>query len=376
MTGSRLLAFFPIIVCTLCGCSNLMRSAGPLPDGYSLKEVAKVDAGAPFAVNRSGQLAAVSKGVLQIIDSDGVTREILEGAASALSFSPGGDKLAVALPGETRTMLRLFDRQGKLLAETDIPERATSMAWRSESQLLTTALGIRRLASGSELTSRLYLWNGSSPPAATTLSQVTVLPPLAKLPDELLWRTLSLAVSPYGDEIAYSSPRDRQTLAPYQSIAIRQLSGGAEREVGKTSVGSGGPLYAPDGDSLLVGDDHALTRRLSIPDGRELYAWPSPGYYPAISASGAYTFLDGHLYQDGRSILSLPTESRGAFLPDGSGLAISYDGKLYLISGLKDRGAPGPPADLERLLRLRRLRSLGLISEREYRAQKAGPQPR
>ena len=371
MTVFRLIALLPFIVSALTGCANLKPTA-QLPEGFAVRELAKADAGAPFAVNHSGRFAAISKGMLQIIDAQGIALDITEGTATALCFSPSGEKLAAALPTASQTLLRLFDRRGKVLAEATTPERVTSMAWRSESQLLATTLGIRKLASGWELTARLYSWDGSSPPVATTLSTVTLESPPAALPEQTLLRTLSLAVSPYGDEIAYSSLQDQQIFAPYQKITVRQLESGAEREVGKTSVGSGGPLYTPDGDSLLVGDEHALTRRLSIPDGREMDAWPSPGSYPALSSSGAYTFLDGCLYRDGRTVLSFPAQSRGVFLPDGSGLAISCDGKLYLISGLKDQTKPRSPAELERLLKLRRLRSLGLISEKEYSAQKAG----
>jgi hypothetical protein len=74
-------------------------------------------------------------------------------------------------------------------------------------------------------------------------------------------------------------------------------------------------------------------------------AWPSPGRYPAISSSGAFTLLDGTLYQDGRSVLSFPAQAMGAFLADGSGLAVSYSGELYLMSGLKDQARPRSAAE-------------------------------
>lgn len=370
MNRFRLLALFPFILGSLADCTVATQGT-LLPDGFAVRELSKADAGAPIAASGNGRLAAISKGTLLMIGSDGVARELAQGAATALCFSPGGEKLAAALPAQGHTFLRLFDRQGRPFAEATIPETITSMTWRSESQLLAAALGVGNVEAGCELTSLLYLWDGLTPPVATTLSRVTVPPAEAKRLEHDLLRTLSLDISPYGDEIAYGSLKTRPNFAPYQSIAVRRLEDGAEREVGKTSVGSGGPLYTPDGESLLVGDDHALTRRLSIPDGREIYAWPAPGDYPAISPSGAFTFLDGRVYENGRTLFSFPTRSRGAFLPDGSGLAVSYDGKLYLLSGLKDQ-APGPRANLEQLLRLRRLRSLGLISEQEYRRQKAG----
>ena len=369
MIGFRFIAALLFSLPALAGCATLGQDAS-LPDGFSIKEMAEVDAGTPFAVNRNGSFAAVFKGAIRLIDSKGVGSNLGEGNAAALCFSPSGNKLAAALPAAERTLLRLFDSQGKLLGETTLPELVTSLSWRSESQLAVGTLSVDKLPSGTRLAARLYLWDGSAPPVGSLLREVSLRPQTAKSLQGATFRSFYLAVSPYGDEIAYSSLVDAQILPPYQRITVRNLESGREWEIGKTSAGSGGPIYAQDGESLLVGDEHALTRRLSIPDGREMDAWPAAGDYPALSPSGAYTFLNGRLYRDGRTILSFPSQSRGSFLPDGSGLAVSYRDKLFLISGLNDAPVPAPPANLERLLQLRKLRSLGLISEKEYRKQK------
>ena len=370
MTGFRFIALLlPVILCALTGCTTLMQGA-PLPDGFELKKVTKANPGTPFAVNRNGAFATITKGGIEITEADGSGRNIAREAASALCFSPAGDRLAVALPTEQGTLLRLFDLEGKVLGETTIPEQVTSIAWRSEQQVLAASLSIKKFTFGSELTSRLYQWDGLTPPLGTTLSDVTVRPPVGKLPPEQLFNSLAIAVSPYGDEIAYSQLKDPPLFTPYLRIAVRHLETGAEREVGKTSLGSGAVLYTPDGESLLVGDAQSLTRKLSLPDGKEIDAWPSPGSHSALSPSGSYIFLDGRLYQNGHTITTFPPQTRGAFLPDGSGLALSYDGKLFLVTGLKDRPAILPREDRDRLLKLRRLRSMGLITEKEYRAQK------
>ena len=375
MTGFRsLAALLSLFVCTLTGCTTLMQGAPPLPEGFTVKDVAKADKNGPFAVSRNGSFAAVSGKALVLTDASG-GRKIAKAKATALSFSPSGAKLAAAVPGEKQTTLRLFDDKGSALAETTIPDRVTSLAWRSEGELLATALTIQRFSFGSLLTSRMYSWDGATAPVATTLGDVTVRPALGKVPEEELFKTLNLAVSPYGDEIAYSTLKDPPLFQPFLRIAIRHLETGAEREVAQTDLGSGAPIYAPDGESLLVGDAHRMTRRLTLPDAKEINAWPSPGNNSAISPSGSYVFLDGTLYQDEKSVIHFPEQSRAAFLPDGSGLAVSYDGKLYLVTGLEDQAAPALPADLGRLLKLRRLRSLKLITEQEYRNQKGSLRP-
>lgn len=362
-------ALILLISSTLTGCATLLQTT-PLPEGFALKKVAKSEPGTPFAANRRGSLASVTGNGIEITDADGSSRTISGDKATLLCFSPGGNRLAAATPTDNGTVVRLFDLEGKLLGETAIAERVTSMTWRTGEELLAASLTIKKFTFGAQLTSRLYQWDGQTAPLATTLSDVTVRPPVGKIPQEVLYRSLILAVSPYGDEIAYSSLRDPPLFTPYLKVATRHIETGAEHDVAKTSIGSGNIIYTPDGESLIVSDAQAMTRRISVPGGKETFAWPSPGSNAALSPSGNYTFLDGQLYHEGKTIVSFPPQTRGAFLPDGSGLAVSYEGKLYLVTGLRDKASAPPSADMDRLLKLRRLRSQGLITEQEYQAQK------
>jgi WD40 repeat protein len=370
MAGYRFIAAtLSLFLCPLAGCTAALQNS-KLPEGFAIRSIARVDAGAPFAVNRTGAVAAMAGGALQVIDlSGGTGRRIAPAPATDLCFSPKGERLAAAFATNDKSLLRLFDLQGKVLAEAIITGRVTSIGWRSEKELLATVLVMRRYSFGSELTGLLYRWNGEAPPAATPLSSVTARPQIAQLPEATLFGSLSMALSPYGDEIAYSTLKDPPLFTPYLRIAVRHIDTGAEREVAQSPIGSGGLLYAPDGESLLVGETRGLSRRLSLPDGREIYAWPASGDQTALSPSGSYAFMDGRLYQGGREITWLP-EARGAFLPDGSGLVISQDRTLSLITGLNDRQPPGLQGNLERILELRRLRMLGLITDKEFKARK------
>ena len=371
MRGFRLLfAAFALLGFGLTGCSTLMQGA-PLPEGFEVKKVAKADAGAPFSVSRTGTVAAVSKGSVRLTEG-GVTRTIAEGAATEVSFSPSGEKLAVVLPAEKKSVLRLFDRQGKGIAETTIPMTVTGIAWKSDEAVVATAVAFKKYSFGSHLTTFLYQWDGAADPASARMSEVTIRPNLANLPEEQLFANFNMALSPYGDEIAYSSLKDPPLFTPYQRVAIRHLESGNERDVAVTALGSGGPVFLPDGESILVGNTHGMTREIAVPEPKEIGAWPSPGKYPALSPSGSYLFLDGRLYQGDRTVIQFPTKSRAQFLPDGSGLAVSHDGKLYLVTGLNDPATPALPADTAKLLQLRRLRSMGLITEQEFRVQKEG----
>lgn len=353
---------------SLAGCASTMPAQ--LPEGFQVKPVARADAGAPFDVNRRGAFASLSKGEIEITDAQGKSVSIARGAASALSFSPSGDRVAAALPSGNLTLLRLLDGDGKVLGETQLTGRVTSVAWRSESEVLAGVLNVKKYSFGSRVTSRLFQWNGVAAPLATTLNDVTVRPRVGNLPDDVLYNQLIIAVSPYGDEIAYSTLKDPPLFSPYLKIVTRHLESGSASEVAQASLGAGKVVYTPDGDCLVIGDAEKSARRISIPEGKELESWPSAGSNPALSPSGSYVLLDGHLYQKGKEIATFPPEAKGVFLPDGSGLALSYQGRLYLVSGLKDRPGPALPADLDRVLKLRRLRSQGLITDQEYKNQK------
>jgi len=373
MTGPRALALLlPLVLSTLTGCAAATLKSSALPEGFAVRNLAKVDAGAPFSVSRTGSFAVTSGGTLQVIDPSGAPgRRFAPAPASDLSFSPGGDRLAAAFPSADQSALRLFDLQGQTLAEARVPGRVTFIVWRSEKELLATALVIRRRSFGSELISTLYRWDTVAPPVATVLNDLTVRPAVGKLPDPLLYKSLRLALSPYGDEIAYSTLKDPPLFTPHLAISLRHLESGAERLVAETGIGSGGLAYLPDGDSLLVGDSQALTRRVTLPDGKETDAWPSAGDRLALSPSGSYLLLDGRLFQGSREIASFPSDSEASFLPDGSGIAISQGGALFLVTGLKDPKRPAEPGEPGRILELRRLRMLGLITEKEFKAKKS-----
>jgi hypothetical protein len=370
MIASRGIALLlSLSLATLTGCAATLPTS-PLPDGFAVRTFMKVDKGEPFAVTRAGHVAAVSAGTLQLFDpAGGPGRSIAPAPATDLSFAPDGTRLAAVFATTDRSLLRIFDLQGKLLGETLISGRVTSLAWRSDKELLAASLTIKKFSFGSELVSVLYRWDTVAPPLAIPLSDVTVRPTLAKLPEKQLLRTLTMALSPYGDEIAYSALKDPPLFTPYLRIAVRHLDTGAERDVAETSIGSGGPLYMPDGESILAGDAQALTHQLSLSEGREMNAWPTAGDRIALSPSGSYLLLDGNLYQDGREIASFPKESIGVFLQDGSRLALSARGALFLVSGLQDPKPAGLPRDLERTLELRRLHMLRLITDQEYKAR-------
>lgn len=362
----------------LAGCAATLQTTS-LPEGVTVKTVAKIDAGAPLAVNRSGAMASVAEGSVRIfVPSAGpdltpgteIAKAVEATPVIALAFSPDGGRLAVVLASGGQSILRCYDLKGTLIAETSVPARVTSLAWRSERELLTTALVLKKFSFGTELASFLYRWDLKGQPAETAIYAVTIRPQLAKLPEEALYRTSSMALSPYGDEIAYTVLKDPPLFSPYLRVSLRHLDSGAEKVLAEIAIGSGGPVYTPDGESLLVGNHGGLARRLALPSGNETNAWPAQGDRIASSPSGSYLLMDGRLFQDGRLVSSLPSEATAAFLPDGSGLAVASNRGLFLVTGFKDEKPAARPGNLERILELRKLRMQGLITDAEFKARR------
>lgn len=355
----------------LTGCAATLHPTSPLPEGCAITPLGKVDKSGPLAVSRDGAVATVADAKIQVFSlSGGPGRIIAEGIPAELAFSPSGDRLAAVFNGKGESTLRLYDLTGKVLAETAIPNRVTDIAWRSDKELFATSLEIKRFSFGAELVGSLHRWDTVRQPVASPLSDLTVRPMVAKLPEEILYRSLMLAISPYGDEFVYTSLKDPPMFTPYLSVRIKHIDAGAERQVVEIGIGSGEPQFAPDGETLLAGDAGSLSRRISLPAGKELDAWPSPGDHLQVSPGGAYLYLDGHLYRDGKELTSFPKQAQAVFLPDGSGLVVRDGGGLFLVSGLSEPKRPALPTHSARILELRRLRILNLITETEYQSSR------
>ena len=199
--------------------------------------------GISIAVSRDGKIATVHEEAIEIISPDGQivkSAKIVGQRPNILSFSPNGTMLLAALPTATGSRLWVLTMDGKLLAETTMPERVTAALWRGDQYVKAAALNISRSGADTVLTSVSYDWDTSGTPVPTTLSSVTTRTEVSKLPDALLLNTLNMSLSPYGDEIAYSVLKSPPQFSPYQAVITRRIDSGSEHEVTRTSVGSGG----------------------------------------------------------------------------------------------------------------------------------------
>lgn len=362
-----LLAIF--VVCAT-GCATLPYTV-PLPEGSSVRKLGSADADTPFALSRKGFVAAVSGGTLEIIRiADGTVRKVAAEGITAVSFSPNGEKLALGTAEKGGNFLSLCDPDGALLARTEVTGRVIYLGWLPDQNLLAGSLLIKKFSFGSEMITEVYRWDGKERPAPDRINDITVRRRIDSWPEELLYGTFSMALSPYGDEIAFKTLKDPPLMAPYQLVLIRHLETCKQREITPALIGSDGPIYAPDGESIIIGGVEGKTRRLSLPEAKEIAVIGPESRHLAGSPNGSYLLSEGIFYEKERKSVTFPPEVRGVFSPDGTGLVLSYRGTLYLFSGLKDGPPPPPPKDPVQLLKLRRLRSLGLITNEEFNQEK------
>ena len=350
------------------GCARLPVS-GALPVGIAVARVTKVEAASPFAWDPGGTKIALVSGSFAIHDPAAGNSLPLGAVPSAVAWSPDGDHLAAAFPHDKDATLRIFNTRGALLSEADISGHVTKLAWRSEDELLVAAVTIDQLSFGADISGVLYRWKGIGKPAATTLTETTVRPFIARWPLETLYHTFTFALSPLGDEIVYTRLQDPPAFSPYVKICIRNLESGAEKEAAIAAVTSAGAVYSADGERILYGDGANASHWFDPWMGKELATFPTPGRTIALSPGNRYALIDGRLYRDGKEMVSFPATSEGAFAPAGGRLLLRYDGNLYMISGLSEPEADKKvPADRERLLTLRKWRSEGLISVPDYQS--------
>jgi hypothetical protein len=350
------------------GCAHLPVT-GTLPDTARITELTRVDADSPFALDAAGESVAFVDGGLRLKElASGNERPLSADAPTALAWSPDGKQLVAAFSQVQETVLRLYDRQGNVLSQGRLAGRVNSLAWRSSSEILAFVVKQRVYRFGAHLAQLLYRWDGKSEPAPTPLHETTLMPAFMQQWEGVMQRTLTFALSPLDDEIIYARLYAPPAFAPYLKLTLRHLESGTEREIADVSLLSAGGAFPGDGEKIVYGDGERESWLFDPWGNRALSTMPSPGRALALSPSGRYLLLDGHLYREGREIASFPAESVGAFASRGGRLALRNGGRLYLVTNLPEELATPPdPAVAARLRQLHKWLSEGLISAQDYR---------
>jgi len=364
----KALLFLIIFTIQLCGCVSIPDHSA-LPRGVSIDLLGEIDSDAPFAWHPDGNGIAYVRGKLHVENLSSGVRNKIETSPSSISWSPNGDRLVTASRDGNDTKLRIINMKGAVLEETTVRGNSVKLAWISESEILAASLAVERFKFGSNLRTILYKWIPGSSPVLTILNDVTMLPSRAKQRENIYYKSFLFAVSPLGDEIAYTKLVEPPNFPSYLKLVVRNIDSGREKDAPTIKLNPAGAVFSTDTENILYGDGIGAVRRLSPWTGIEQDVIATPGRTIALSSGDRYLYVDGRLYFEGQEIASFPAECEAAFAPTGGKILLKCDNSLSILSGLTDSYKKLPiPEGMDQILSLRKWRSEGLISEQEYQS--------
>ena len=122
-----------------------------------------------------------------------------------------------------------------------------------------------------------------------------------------------------------------------------------------------------DGEHLLYADGNGNVYRRNIWNDGIDAIFPASGTAIVAATAGESLFIDDTFYLANHPVARFPGASGGALNGRGDRLLVRADDRLWLVSGLPPGAGPNlPPAHLEQLVTLRRLRSEGAISQNDF----------
>ena len=342
----------------LAGCTppNLTARSGEL---NSLQAIVRVASDRFLAWSPDGSQLAVEHHGLKIYRlADGALHDTPIKHFDCVAWGDPG--LASAVSEDTHFSLRLLDAQGQLRELASGEGDVVDLAWASGQTLLALVLRHETYSFGINQRSYLIAWKPDSPLVEELLADVTLKPSTPRL-SKTFPLGPTLMVSPVGDEIIYRRLHDPPAFRAGYRVMVRHLATGRERKLGDQPLSVGGLAMMADGETALFADERQLLQLELWGEAREQVADEMVQH---VAVAGEYSYIDGALFRRQQRLWELPADFPGIFSPDGRHLAIIASAWLYLLD-LPEAAAR--LAVTPQLLKLRRLRALGLISADDYR---------
>jgi len=362
---SRLLCAGVMLSCAACSPVTLSFDDPLRPP---LLPVASASSTGLLAWNPSGSMIAVDNRGLALVDLDKGRSQRLSDPSPGLAAwgTPG---LAVAsVHGETAS-LRLVrsDAPGKGsgIESVEFDGVVTAMTWSRTGLLYALVNRHAYYQFGINQRTLLLRWRPGQEPTWEQLSDVTLDRSTPTLVGERFPFGPQLELSPLEDEILYSRLHDPPAFPAEYRVFVRHLETGKERMIGRHGLNGGEARLLPDGESALLAEGSFPLRKLPLwGEGEEGLPLPSG---PTLEVAGELVYVGGGLYRGSERLWQLTRPFPGRFSPDGSRLAILSQGQLYVLDTAATTSGVEPPSPSAKLLKLRRLRALELISPAEYR---------
>lgn len=357
-----------VAVLFLTACSHLPIK-GQSVTSLSSVPLSRIDSSHLYAADRSGSKVAFADNGLAVVNIlTGKRQAFADTSPVAVGWSPTGALLAAAFPMQQSNRVKVFDSQGLLVAEREIPGRISGIFWRSPQELYVITAELTSYRFGISYRLNLYCWQIGTDATVTILHETTIMPSFQeKYGTELLQGIIRPVLSPLGDELLYSKLMNPPAFSPYRKLIVRNLLRSTEQEIASVGLAAAGAMFSYDSEDVIYSDTTGDILQRKIWGGDTVHKLGLSGMMLAGSGGGHYLLTDGHLNLDGLLIATLPNRSESTFIPHGR-LLVAWDKILYLVQGLEpdDADLELTPQQLDKLTNIRSWRADGLITPDEY----------
>jgi hypothetical protein len=282
-----------------------------------------------------------------------------------LSISPDGTLFSVIVSKNENSTLYVFNSEGFPVFEQTFSGRVGRIQWLSNGELIIGLLEVKIYSFGSNLKGKLLRFNRDWGLRAASLFETTINPLLSKELAGKLPQTFDFDISASGDEVLYSRLYSPPAFPPARHLMLQNLQTHKETRIAVLPLLAGKARLTIDGESAFI------TAGAGQVEKQALWGTDTGGHWPAddfdYDVSSGLLLTENQLLRENDSLLSLPPESQGKLSWGGHFLLVSWENQLYLLTGY-----PVDPArmltnfTLNKLRKLRRLRSRGLIDQNEY----------
>lgn len=350
----------------MVGCTSSILPLEISGSNLQVRPIARVSAAGPMAISADGRMVAWGGKVLTLVDLETNQRfEPLSLAPDSLCWSPDGSLLAAALYHDGQAQLQVLDRNGTLVYEQALPGRVFRLRWPQAGGLMAGALQADSYKFGTHVTEHLLRWDDLWQVTDIPLYETTLMPITMARLGEHLYQTFDFDLSPLGDEVLYTRVHAPPAFSSTRHLILHNLRSGEERQVANLPLLGGTGRLAADAESVLVVDGQGTIKKQDLWSGALRQQWPGSRF--DYSAATDLLIADGRLFLDQLEFFDLPEASSAQFSLGGKFILIAWHKSLYRLEGYSVAAVPElEPEILERLLKLRYLRSRGLIEPNEY----------
>jgi len=351
----------------LTACTGVIETL-PIADAdrYKIQEIAAVKHGGPMDLSADGHMVAWSDtGLNLFMVETHQRRRLLDTTPDAICWSPDGKMLVAVVPQDGDSHLYVFSQAGQSVYDEKIPGRVSRLQWLEHGSLTAGILDHTTYKFGTHIVAHLLQWDALWRTTQIPLYETTIKPVTAVQLAGHLHETLDFDISSFGDEVLYTRLYAPPAFAATRHLVLRHLQTAVESKIADLPLIDGAGRLTSDGESALISNGVDAVRLEEMWNSERLTIWAGDSF--SYAPPSGLIVVGNQLYQGGRSVLRLPPSSHAQISFGGDFLLVKWHSQLYLLSGYLVSHDNGPKiVDMEKLLKLRRLRSRGLIEPDEY----------